>query len=531
MAQQGQIVQDKDGNRLRLVGMQWVPVESQQEEGARMAREQTASEVGPGEAFLIGAGRALGGGWMYGGDESYRALQEQRPWSTGAGALVPALAAGVVTGGATAGMGLGARLGAGAASEAALGALGDPEAPLQSAGMGAAFGGVGAALPDVIAAGRRGAAALPGQARESMTGVAGMLPLPQRMQARILGIAGDAPGGQPRVPGGVGTDGPHMENATGNELYRGSGWMSSQEARDLGITMTPGQALYQDAPDIASRNAAMAMKRGEDLARSDPILGARFTEIADQQKAWLTDRVAAELGLPAGVRFDTSMIGDQFERVGGMFDAIGRDLGTVPITKSALTDLEEIQSYAGPVWAGKMAQVHNSLVDALTKNNDVLTFEDWQHVKNRIDRALMHYSSQGDAKATSSFADYADRLQEAMVEHAAPEVRQALDDARRQYRVLKLLTRATGTIDEEGMVNARQFASNLRTTPSRYKDARDDQFVRAVDLVSRLQARPNPSSGTAERLLAAAARGAPGAVGGSLGAAAIIAGGNALFGN
>lgn len=522
----GTIIEDAQGNRFVRQGRDWVPAPSRQEQMRADALAQVARDTGPVEAFLVGAGRALGGGYLFpGGDDAFAALQQQSPWATGLGQVAPALVGGVGTGLATAGLGTGARIGATALAEAGMGALGDPENPLQSAALGAVLGGGAMALP-VLARGAGRAAEAAGLGMQNARAMAGVLPLPQRVQQRILGIAGE-PGaaGAGRLPGGARTApdfvGPPEPGGQGGAFF------GLDEAMARGLPLTPGDQAYLAARSDGELALARNFRSAEELRRSHPELGAGINNVRDGQRQWITDRVAAELDLPAGTRLTPDVLGDKFDELGRVFDDVARVIGEVPISKGRLGELEGLQMDARLAYQGQLGRVHGELERILNRNEGMLTGADLAHLKVQLDKMMTTATRQGDHAMLADAQEYFRVLQDAMLENAPDELRGVLQDANRQYGLLKRLTQTAQTVDAEGVVNVQTLYNNFGRNPSRYKNAREDDLLRSLQTLRFLQTRLTPTSGTAERMLMGMANRAPALGVGALGA---MAAGNWLFG-
>lgn len=519
---QGEVLEDAQGNRVQLVGREWVPVASRQETERQAALTQLAQNTGPVESFLVGAGRALGGGYLFpGGDEAFATLQRENPWSTGAGQLAPALAGGIGAGALTAGLGTAGRIGTTAAIEGGIGALGDPVDPLGSAVMGAGFGGLGAGLPAMLRAGRQAAAG----ASESIGGALQALPLPERVQRRILGIAGDMP---PGGAGGLDDLGPVARGAVRtqeNARPGGAGWFTPDEATAMGMRLTPGDELLLRSGNLDEQAFAQRVRGQEELRRSMPNIGRGIEDVRESQRGWITNYVTNNLELSPGTPLTPQVMGEKFRQLGREFDAVAQQLGNVPISKRALGGLEELVEQADRSYKTRLGSIHVGIEDALNRNNGVLTFEDWQTAKNLIDRTIVSAERQGAGSKLADFQEYAMQLQDAMLDSADEATRQALFAAREQYHLMKLLTKTTDTVAADGTVNVSQLRRNLGNNPARYKSAIEGELTRALDTVDLLQRKLTPNSGTADRMLAALAQTADKAPAAGLTAAAAAAGG------
>jgi hypothetical protein len=531
---QGDIIEDKDGNRFRLSGRSWEPLPSRQQQAQQESLQKLARETSPAQAFLVNAGRALGGEYLFGkGPEgSMEALHEAHPIASTAGSIAPGLVTGLATGGATAGLGLGAQIGVTGAAEAAMGALGDSENPMQAALL---QGGLGAIAPAVPALLRSGRAAM-GRATEGLgenlqqiglgiPGIAG------RVQQRILAASGGAEGGAGGAGGKlIGPQGPAGQGG----YYEG--FLAPQEAKAAGVPLTPGDEFLLNASTPQQAAFARQARMSEELRSSDPTFGRGIRETREQQKTWITNRVAEAAGMEAGRPLTDAAIGTSFKRVGEVFDDVAKQVGEVPLKKSDLSALEDILVENGhhKGWIRQLGQVHNTLEGMLAKNNGVISAKDWQTLSHTLGKKVATATKNGEHAYLENLHSYEEILHNAMLESAPPGVRQVLEAANEQYRMLKILTRTPGVRNAEGEVNLPSLLQGFGNNPARFKTAGEDMLLRQLSTMKALQAKLAPDSGTASRVLA----NLPGYLGqkanqpftwGALGLAGVV--GNQLFGS
>jgi hypothetical protein len=522
---QGDIAENPDGQRLQLLGNKWVPIASRQEAARADAYRQLAEETPAWQAGLIGVGRAMGGGWRYDGDrqqgaEAFQALQRAHPYATTAGQIVPAVVAGVATGGAS--LPLAGRMALGAASEAGMGVLGSPEAPGQAALLGGTFGALMPAVPAAFGAARRGLVG----AGEVAQDLASQLPgrMGDRVRARMMAAA--EPGGAGGGGAGAAAAGAVPPGGQGGYL---KGFFHPDEAQALGLPLTPGDDLMLRAENATQADVAGRLRSLEEVRRSSPTLGGGINTTRDAQRNWLTDYVAQAAGEAPGQRLTPASIGAAFERVGKVYDDVLKAVGPVELPRDVLSTLEEITMEARGGYQSRLGKIHDELVTRIIKNGGAVGPEDWAYAKHQLGRMEATALRQGDHAQLGDVTAYKQALQEGMMENAPQEAQAALTQANGQYRILKALTKNSAVMDPQGNINARSLANALGNNPGRFKNARTDELLRAIDTLEFLQAKTVNNSGTAERILSALPQ-AAGVAGpfGTLGG--LAAGGSALYG-
>lgn len=492
---QGEVLENDKGERVMLQGRQWVPMQSRQDEARSQALQQLAQDTPAWQAGLIGAGRALGGGWLYGGDEAYQALAQERPWSTGIGSVAPAVLAGIATGGASASLPLAGRMAASAGVEAGMGALASPEAPMQAALLGGAFGGLMPAAGPAFQAGRRGMAG----GVEVFGDLASQLPgsMGQRVQARMMAAAGEGGAGG----GGAGAAAAGAVPPGGRGGYL-AGMLHPDEAQALGLRITAGDDLALRAENAMQGQVAERVRGMEEVRRANPNFGAGINATREEQKNWLTSYLAQAAGEAPGTRLTDAAIGGAFERVGQVYDDVMKAVGPVELPRDVLSTLEEVTMEARGGYQSRLGKIHDELVGRIIKNGGAVNPEDWAYARHQLGKMEAAALRQGDHAQLGDVSAYKQALMDGMMEGAPDEARVALTQANSQYRVLKALTSNSAVMDPSGNINVRSLSNALGKNPGRFKSAQTDELLRVVQTLEYLQARTLPSSGTAERLLA-----------------------------
>lgn len=501
---QGDIVSNDKGERLQLVGGRWQPIASQEEASRKESLRKLAEEQSPLQSFLISAGKSLGGEYLYGSaPEAMEALREAHPVASFAGSVAPALVTGVATGGATAGMGLAARMGLTGAVEAGMGALSDAENPLQAAALAGTLGGLAPGVLPALGAAGRGVSRALGGAREAFDvaamGVPGMA---GRVQSRIMNAAASAEGGAGGGGRGAGQFIGPQQPGGGSGGYL-EGFLTPDEAIARGVPLTPGDEMLLRAGNAEQANFAGRLRRAEELRSTDTTFGAPIIEAREAQKAWTTRRVAEAAGMDPSKPLTDGAVGQAFQRVGAVYDDIARQVGEVPIDKGALGELEGIlieNSHRG--YITQIGKLHNELEGMLQKGGGTLSAKDWQALNHSLGKKINTATKSGDVSYLNDLHDYQEILQGEMLKSAPPAVRETLQTANEQYRMLKILTRSQGVRTAEGEVNLPSLLMGFGNNPARFKNVAEDQLLRELSTMRALQTKLVPSSGTAERILA-----------------------------
>lgn len=535
--EQGQIVENENGDRLQLVGWKWVPLGNVNEQAARQAQRQ-AVEGSSNVLQGLGAGAAKALGSDYWGkyllDERQRAqlemLREARPISSTIGGAIPAIAAGMMAPPSVLAQG---------AVGAATGALADAQTPWQSAIMGGAIGaGAQGAVNLMTPAGRaafsQGVGAPVGRAISGL----GERATQFGMATPQFGIAARVQAGIEQRMAGMAGKGADVaaEGAEGARYY--PGLLTVDEARATGLPLTKGDELMLQVPNADADRLVQSIRKNEELGRSFSGPQARMVnDVRAAQKQWLTQTVAREAGMNPEQALTPAALGQRFQELGRVFDEAASVAGRVDMPPEAYVQLSTIVENAD---TGHQAQLQRLLTDVqkhMRLNQDAIPAEGWQQIRTNLGNMIDAGTRQGNYAKISDASEFQQVLQEAL-EAALPDTLKAeLATARQQYRVLKILTGRSGIISGDTYeVNATSLANALGRNPGRFKRAQDDPFYRAIDTLKSLQTLKVPNSGTADRMaanpLGAAQSGIMGHIGKTaLGTIAGSYGANKLFGD
>ena len=411
----------------------------------------------------------------------------QSPVSTFAGQAAPAVGVGAAT--------MGAGVLPTVAAEALLGAAQSPEAPLEGAALGGAFGLVPFAGQGARAAYQQGA----------------------RMADRVTGRLGQAESA--------------MVDANASAFQQGQrlkGMMSPEEAAADGLPLTAGDRAMLTAGDEAGANVARRMRRMEETRRTDPIFGADIETTRQAQKGWLTNKIKSELGESGPETFTPAKIGDILTKQGARFDAFGKTVGQV----DAYEVLPRFEKALGDVTGdhlGALTKIYDEASNMLTKGNGEVSGAELMQLRSKLNRIVQAGQGQGNYAKVYDATQMIKGIDDIIGQNVSKEAQAAYDKLRRDYSITKKLMRP-GVVNAEGQVNAQSFRNSLLGSKNpAFKSAGTDPVSRAAVTAALLDQRVVGSSGTAERLLANPGRAALRVGGGAaLGAAGLGGGANLL---
>lgn len=453
-------------------------------------------------------------------------------------------------------------------TEAAIGAARTPDNPLLGAAIGGGLtAGVGIAPALLSAGARRGLQA----GRAAVDAVRGETDLASR-GARAADVANRRAGGQYRPPTDAGTS-PNgggvrdsMGAAANPDVPPGQrpleGFLTADEAADVGIPLTRGDRMALDAADRETFDVAAARRSREELQRSSELGDALVTKIEETrqgQKAWLTSRIAGELGDPTA----TNLTPAARQRIRGETQDVFRkyfdEENTATLEDfdhSDLAKLKDTLDVATPNAEHEVKRQVDELVEfteiahdvankSITKGSpearDVPT---WVFNKETHPQYLAEKRSEIASKAEKAFAagnyelgSSLSQIREVVEDvlqrqYAGDNIAQeAIQNARKRWRILKALER-NNAVDPAGDLNVRSFLNAYKAVTPRYKrltkGGRGD-LEAELETLNWLTTKVQPDSGTAQRLISMLAQ--PRAIGGGAAAAGAYGLGNALFGD
>jgi len=497
MTAQGTLIEDPQGNRFRLVGAQWVPAGSAAQAQRADQANILAQDMGALGAFGMGAARMAGSGYwgpsasgstpeQYAADMA--AMHQQSPWASGLGTAAAAVP-GVILAGAS----IPAQIAMGAAQ----GAITESDNPMMGAGVGALFGGVGAAIPGAAQAVASGArrfmpAVMEGAENFASTISAGrprMASIADRVGARISGASPEAgaagAGGvrPPLTPAEIGALGPG--NAADNVL---PGLSPKAELDEFGIMLNPGQELgLRPASYGVAARAGELMTQEEALAKSS-FVGGPISRAYESQRLGMTNAAKMEAGdLSPHLPTDT-MIGNGLKRTGQEMERLYQAAGPVPISADHLRAFNEISSSVTGSGAPE-SLVNSALRDiqaSMDRGGGIISTDDFLRIDRMLNRDIKANVNREGLEARAKVGeDMQNVLRDALYDVMPRNGRQALTQARYQNRIYQTLAKPN-VVGKDFQINPVSF--NTRWNQGIPKSMRSvDRLGRVSETLAYLQ--------------------------------------------
>lgn len=492
------------------------------------------------ENLVTGAASLLSGNpyWQQAnqqGRDVSEALNLQGGLPAKLGQFAPQAGAGL----ATAGAGLAPTIGL----EAALGAATTPEAPIQGALIGGATAGAAEMLPGAVSAlygaGRRQAQRLPwfkpaDAFSEIPPNPGGMMPGerapvpgsgPAAADAGVVppATAGAGPGAGPITPSpsanppGMAPNpaAPRMADRVMNTVDQQTpgqqvagtrvmeGTLTPDELYARGVPTTEGQRALLTATSPDAGATARTLLQREEATSSHPTFGQGIRNVKDAQQQAATNLLTRELEIPHGINLTDPMLSDVVANIGGRLDQIAGDMGTVPMTAQIKNEFADILGQTTGSHKAQLQQLVDEIGAKSDLNSGVLTGDQWQEMRTKINKMIEAGMRQGNIGKVSDAGSLMDTMTDAMEAGLPEATRGELDKLRRQYAIAMTLQKP-GARNADGQVNPLSFYNNWKRPQSAKKRGTDD-IGRFMNTIVTLTQKRIPDSGTAGRLLQNAA--------------------------
>lgn len=517
----------------------FVPISEQDldvlEEGGLEAFMKSA--VNSAGQLITGAG-ALVDQAITGGTEArerYDALRETQalrsegsPIASFAGSIAPDVAAGIATGGAGS---LLARIGGTAAVEGALGAVRNPDDPLEGAAI---QGSIGAAVPLGGAAARAGGRALGGAAQRVGGAVRGNIYADRALERigrsrrgmradELEGRAAAVSDGTEPLGGAAARERQSLsaaDNPDAPQVPREralAGLLTPEEVDDLALELDAGPLLGQgNRRALAARVDSGEMERADQLRASEELASTSVltdwaaggpAAIKDNVKNAGTRLIMQELGTGEGAR----LTAENFRRLMGqsqeVFERAAAEAGDVPVAGRKLGQLQDIADEIGADDAGPIQRLIDNIHKDVTDRGGILRNRTLRDYRTKTGRQAMSAASGDKLERANAYREVQAWLDDLVEERVSPATQEALEDARYKWRILRALEGSNATTDAGGNVNLRSFINQYQRAGNRFfkstsrTEGASDLFSRRLETLAYLGQQVVPSSGTAERLI------------------------------
>jgi hypothetical protein len=319
-----------------------------------------------------------------------------------------------------------------------------------------------------------------------------------------------APAGGPRVHEGLLTA-DELEAATGVPLSTG---------RRLQL-----EALANEPHQIT---AAMRQRYVEDLrGKQGGWLGEQQITEVNALRGALDDAVRDVTGIPRGVAFNDSVIGQQLKVVGDEIGQVMDQVQWVNVPRETLNEMTEALASRTRQAAGPVA-THVKEMQRLMDEQGHLTSGQYQDVYRKLGKIV-----EAQEGGTALLAEQVRKQLEDVVEkQAGAAVKQQLQQARYKYRVLKRLMKP-GAVGPDGSINAQSFRRSLQKGTSDKRKG-SDPLAKLAETINAVTAPTVHTGNTLQRFIDTARARAPtevprAAMAGSAGAA-VLSGVGAVLG-
>ena len=326
------------------------------------------------------------------------------------------------------------------------------------------------------------------------------------------------------------------------------GFLQADELDDLaaefssGRLYTPGDARTLRATTPAEMDQGNALRQTEELGRSNIAadralgMGRSINGIRDNAEAIGTKVVMREMGDNTDELLTSTKLNELGREIAKPFEDAAKEAGAFKFTPADVNDLQEAAARAG----ADDANLVNRFVERMTSdmkatdaaaatqasaremNNSVA-----RQYRTQLGKEISNAANAGRFDRAQALGEIQDVLDTIVQRQVSSETSDALTEARKRYRTYKAVQRSTATTSAGGEINIRSFmnAYQRRNRGGRNSrsDERRDKFYRTMETLNYLTQRVEPSSGTAQRLLAGGAAQTAGgiAAAGAAGAAAM----------
>jgi hypothetical protein len=271
----------------------------------------------------------------------------------------------------------------------------------------------------------------------------------------------------------------------------------------LGIADAAEEAGYRVLP--SSRFESPRFRQTiEGGLEATPGGGVALDAVAQHNRQLLSRHAAEAIGESGELTGDTLLAARS--RIGTAFDDVAAQTGRVPVDNDLIDDIFNIYSArVSPMIAGPedpVGGVVERAVDFLAKAERAggIDARELLAQQSKIGEAARGAFSSGNNELGMALVDMQDALLSSLARNAPPEAAQALQQARQQWRYLKLLEHGQNVDPVTGTVHPGRLANTLQNKARTgwYGNDQSD-LMKGARFLGRVQTKL-PTSGTAERL-------------------------------
>lgn len=159
-----------------------------------------------------------------------------------------------------------------------------------------------------------------------------------------------------------------------------------------------------------------------------------------------------------GTRVTRDALGKAHTRIGGVFENVANDVESIRFSDALIDRLNQAADNVADVetQGASIRRQYDRVLDAAT--GGTLTGKQYNQIRNRLGKASRSAWTNGDELAAETADEVMDIVDDAMAE-TSPQIAEALTEARRQWKMLRVLRRARsinpeGDINQQSLLNA-----------------------------------------------------------------------------
>ena len=319
-----------------------------------------------------------------------------------------------------------------------------------------------------------------------------------RVAEAISGVSNPARLDGPAMPGGPDTRGmegtlyPSEYAALADSLFPGAN-----------IRMTPGQERMFSHTTTEQKMQAKEMTRLE-LIRSRSPEGIDLQRTYDYQREIPRALIARELDINPNKSFTDAILGQKMSELGDNFNSWADQVGTVNVGEDLLSELDNISGEYYGVGSGAVRTAAKNARQAVANGGGSLTGQEWQTLRKTFTDKIVGANRSKQQGMSDALGDMKNILEEALEGSAPQQMKDMIQDTRRQWALIENL-QIPGVVSKlDGSINITSLYNNMykgQRGKSMRRNRDGNDLARALETLNNLGTPALPSSGTGETVL------------------------------
>ena len=319
-----------------------------------------------------------------------------------------------------------------------------------------------------------------------------------RVAEAISGVSNPARLDGPAMPGGPDTRGmqgtlyPSEYAALADSLFPGAN-----------IRMTPGQERMFSHTTTEQKMQAKEMTRLE-LIRSRSPEGIDLQRTYDYQREIPRALIARELDINPNKSFTNAILGQKMNELGDNFNIWADQVGTVNVGEDLLSELDNIAGEYYGVGSGAVRTAAKNARQAVANGGGRLTGQEWQTLRKTFTDKIVGANRSKQQGMSDALSDMKNILEEALEGSAPQQMKDMIQDTRRQWALIETLQIPKVISTFDGSINITSLYNNMykgQRGKSMRRNRDGNDLARALETLNNLGTPALPSSGTGETVL------------------------------